>query len=90
VPTADQSGFVRTVVVGGRRSGWPAFVLLAEAKSIRAVPGGFVVGDRSWYLDWPEDSPHQPVLRTVGDRQLLVVPVTEKTLGKAVVYTLVW
>jgi hypothetical protein len=90
VPTPDQSGFVRTVVVGGRRSGWPAFVLLAEADSIREVPGGFVIGDRSWYLDWPEDSPHRPVLRTVGDRQLLVVPVTEKTLGKAVVYTLVW
>lgn len=90
VPAPDQSGLIRTLVVAGRRSGWAGFVLLAEAEVIRRVPGGFVVGDRTWYLDWPEDSPHQPVIRSVGGRQLLLVPVVEKTLGKPLVYTLVW
>ena len=89
-PAEDRSGFTRTVTIDGKRASWAAFVLLAEAETIRAVPGGYVVGERDWYVDWPEGSPHQPEIREVGGRQLLVVPVTQGTLGKPLVYSLVW
>lgn len=90
VPASDQSGLVRTLVVSGRRSGWAAFVMLAESDTIKRVPEGFVIGDRAWYLDWPDASPHKPVIHTVHDRQMLLVPVIDETLGTPLVYTLVW
>jgi hypothetical protein len=66
-------------------------VLLAEADTITAQPaGGWVIGDREWYLDWPSDAPHRPVVRTAGAKQQLAVPLTGGNLEKPVAYSIVW
>ncbi len=75
----------------GSLPSWEAQVLLAEAESITAQPGGgWVIGDREYYIDWPAGSPHQPAIRTVGDRQLLVVRLAKSTLEAPLSYSLVW
>lgn len=75
----------------GSLPAWEAQVLLAEASSITPQPGGgWVIGDREYYIDWPNGSPHQPWIRTVGDRQLLVVRLGKATLGSPISYSLVW
>jgi hypothetical protein len=66
-------------------------VRLAEADVITAQPGGgWVIGDRSYYIDWPAGSPHQPTIRQVGDQQLLVVRLSKSTLEAPLAYSLVW
>ena len=66
-------------------------MLLAEADVITAQPrGGWVVGDREYYLDWPADSAHQPSLRKVGDQLLLFVRLSKSTLEAPLAYSLVW
>lgn len=89
-PAADGVGLTRTVTVEGAPTSWAAFVLLAEADGITPAPGGWVIGDRQHYLDWPEASPHRPVVVTARGRQRLVVPVGGKNPTVPVSYTLIW
>jgi hypothetical protein len=89
-PAAEGAGLTRTVTVEGTAASWAAFVLLAEADRITPAPGGWVVGDRAHYIDWPEDSPHRPIVVTAHGRQRLVVPVGGKNPPAPVTYTLVW
>ena len=67
-------------------------MLLAEADTITAHPNGhgWIVGDRAWFVDWPDGSPHRPLVRTSGGRQQLAVRLTKDTLEAPVTYTLVW
>jgi hypothetical protein len=89
-PAAEGVGLTRTVTVEGTAASWAAFVLLAEADQITPALGGWVIGDRAYYLDWPETSPHRPVVVTAYGRQRLVVPVGGKNPTAPVSYTLVW
>lgn len=91
-PSKDGSGLTRTLTVTGETTSWSSWVLLAEADQITPIPGGksYIVGDRSYYLDLPADSTLQPILRTRNGRQQLVVPIGATTLGKPLVYSLVW
>lgn len=89
-PAADGVGLTRTVTVEGAATSWAAWVLLAEAEGITPAPGGWVIGDRQHYLDWPEGSPHRPVVVTARGRQRLVVPVGAKNPAAPVSYTLIW
>jgi len=87
----EGKGLTRTQTLSGRLPSWSTWILLAEAETITAQPGGgWVIGDREWYLDWPAASPHRPVVRTVGAKQQLAVPVTGGSLEKPITYTLVW
>jgi hypothetical protein len=91
-PAKDGSGLTRTLTVKGETTSWSSWVLLAEGDHITPQPGGksYIVGDRSYYLDLPADSTLQPILRTRNGRQQLVVPINWTTLGKPLVYSLVW
>jgi len=91
-PAKDGAGLTRTLVVTGETVSWGAWVLLAEADQITPMPGGksYIIGDRSYYLDLPADSTVQPILRIRNGRQQLVVPINATTLGKTLVYSLVW
>lgn len=90
-PLPDGRGLTRTLTVGGRLPSWSAWVLLAEAESITPQPGGgWIIGDREWYLDWPADANVTPVLRTVRGRQQLAVPLLGAALENPIVYNLVW
>ena len=91
-PAKEGSGLTRTLTVKGETTSWSSWVLLADAEKITAVPGGksYIIGDRSYYLDFPADSTLQPILRTRNGRQQLVVPINGTTLGKPLVYSLVW
>lgn len=89
-PAAEGVGLTRTVTVEGTAASWAAFVLLAEADVITPAPGGWVIGDRQHYIDWPEASPHRPVVVAAQGRQRLVVPVGGKNPTAPVSYTLVW
>jgi hypothetical protein len=87
----EGKGLTRTLNLSGRLPSWSTWVLLAEADTITAQPdGGWVIGDREWYLDWPAQAAHRPVVRTVGAKQQLAVPLTGGNLEEPVVYTLVW
>ena len=45
--------------------------------------GGWVIGDREYYLDYAAGAAHRPQLQTRGGRQQLVVRLTNATLNKA-------
>ena len=90
-PLADGKGLTRTLQCEGSLTSFSTFALLAEADVISPAPGGgYLVGDRQWYLDWPSNSEHVPVLWNTGGKQQLVVPLTKTSFNKPVVYTLVW
>jgi hypothetical protein len=91
-PAPDGSGLVRTLTVKGETTSWGSWVLLAEADRITPQEGGrgFVIGDRSYYLDLPADAPVKPLLRTRNGRQQLVVPIDGATLGHPITFSLVW
>ena len=87
----DGTGLTRTLTFSGKPRDRDMWALLAEGPAITPQPGGngYVIGERQYYLDWPKDSPLQPVLRREGDRvQLLVkVPVTG---ARELTYNLLW
>jgi hypothetical protein len=90
-PSADAKTLARRLDFKGSLAAWETQVLLAEADVITAQPGGgWVIGDRSYYIDWPAGSPHQPTIRQVGDQQLLVVRLSKSTLEAPLAYSLVW
>jgi hypothetical protein len=90
-PSADGKALTRRLDFKGSLASWETQVLLAEAAVITAQPrGGWVVGDREYYIDWPADSVHQPTLRKVGDQQLLFVRLSKSTLEAPLAYSLVW
>ena len=90
-PTADGKALARRLDFKGTLPSWEAQVLLAAADVITPQPGGgWVVGDREYYVDWPADSAHQPVIRKVGNQQLLVVRLSKSTLEAPLAYSLVW
>ncbi len=87
---ADGSGLSRKLVFGGKSYGRETWALLAEGSTITQQPGGgYIVGDREYYLDWPKDSPGQPVLRHEGNRVQLLVRVPESGV-REFSYNLVW
>jgi hypothetical protein len=84
-------GLTRTLTFSGALPSWSTWVLLAEADTLTAQPGGgWVIGDREWYLDWPADAPSRAVVRTVGAKQQLAVPLSSANLASPLHYTLVW
>ena len=90
-PTADGKALTRRLDFKGSLASWETQVLLAEADVITAQPGGgWVIGDREYYLDWPAASTHQPTIRKVGGKQLLVVRLSKSTLEAPLAYSLVW
>ena len=90
-PSADGRGLARTLTFGGKFTDWSTWVLLAEADTITPQPsGGWVIGDREYYLDWPADPAHTPVVHTRGGKQQLVVRLSKATLEAPLNYSLVW
>ena len=91
-PLADGRGLARTLRVSGESTSWTTWVLLADAGVITPQPGGtgWIIGDREWYLDWPADPAHTPVVHSRGGKQQLVIRVTEPVLDVPISYDLVW
>ena len=92
VPSVEARGLERRLEFKGTLPSWETQVLLAEADIIIPKPGGkgWIVGDREYYIDWPAGAAQQPTLRTVGDKQLLVVRLARSTLEAPLSYSLVW
>ncbi len=65
------------------------WALLVESTAITPQPGGYLIGDRGFYLDWPKDSLVHPLIRREGDRFQLLVRVTEAG-PRELTYNLVW
>ncbi len=91
-PAADRHSLSRTLAFSGALPPGAPAVLLSRARTITAQPGGtgYIIGDREYYLDLPAATTSRAVLRTVGDHQLLLLPVTAATLAEPIIYTLVW
>ncbi len=86
-PAPEGRGLVRTLELGGKLPSWSAWLLLAEADVIVPQPGGgWMVGDRAWYIDGLEPA----VIRAAGDRQQLALPLSAASLGRSLSYTIVW
>ncbi len=90
--TANGRGLTRTLALTGKLPSWSTWVLLAEASLITPQPGGhgWIVGDREWFVDWPANAPHRPVLRTINGRQQLAVALTATNLELPITYAIVW
>ncbi|MEY2880251.1 MAG: hypothetical protein RLZZ15_2631, partial [Verrucomicrobiota bacterium] len=66
VASANGRGLTRTIELKGKLPSWSTWVLLAESAAIAPQPGGgWVIGEREWFLDWPAGAAHQPVVRYV-------------------------
>ena len=91
-PAVRQPGLHRLIELEGAPAVWETWILLAEGETITAQSdgAGWVIGDRSHYLDWPIESRHRPVVRSHGDRQQLLLRLTKATFEVPVSYTLVW
>lgn len=90
-PAKDGRGLVRTLKLTGSLPSWSAWVLLAEAATITPQPkGGWLVGEREWFLDWPDDAAPRPVLRSMNGHQQLAVPLSAGLLEKPLSYSIVW
>lgn len=91
-PRSDGGGLDRSLQFAGRVFFWPTVVLLAQAPVITPQPdgAGWVVGDRGWYLDWPANSPYQPVVQGRPGQQQLVVKLSDAHLATPVSYSLIW
>ena len=76
----------------GRNTSWETYVLVAEADVITAQPGGngWIIGDRTYYIDLPKGGPLHPTVRTRNGRQQLVVPLSGGKVDRTLTYTLVW
>ncbi len=85
-------GLARRLEFKGSLPSWSVWVLLAEGETITPQPGGggWIIGDRAWYLDWPANAPQLPVVRTRHDHAQLAVPLTSATLDKPLTYSIVW
>jgi hypothetical protein len=89
-PLEDGHGLVRHLRVTGtpwERSLW---MLVTESSSIVAQPGGYLIGDREYYIDWPADATLQPMIRTNGGAMQLVVPLPNDGVERDITYNLVW
>ncbi len=89
-PTADGRGLTRSMQIKGSLPSWSAWVLLAESDRITPRAGGWIIGDRAWYVDWPADAVHKPIIRTINGRQQLAIPLAPSTLEAPINYSLVW
>ncbi len=63
---------------------------IAEGARIEQVPGGLYRIDGSYYLDLETSGEAEPLLRSVGDRQELLVPVLSSTSQSHINYDLLW
>ena len=71
--------------------GSAAKAAVAEAEQINEQPGGgWVIGDREYYLDYAAGAAHRPQIQTRGGRQQLVVRLTNATLNEPLSYRLFW
>jgi hypothetical protein len=91
-PASDGRALTRTVTIKGKLPSWSTWLLLAEADTITPQPdgGGWIVGDRAWYIDWPADAARHPVVRSVNGKQQLAVPITSAALEQPITYSIVW
>lgn len=89
-PTVDGRGLTRSLQIKGSLPSWSAWVLLAESDRITPRAGGWIIGDRAWYVDWPADAVHKPIIRTINGRQQLAIPLAGSTLEAPINYSLVW
>ena len=89
---ADGHSVTRTLTLTGRNTSWETHLLLAEADVITPQPdgGGWIIGDRTYYLDLPKGNPAKASVRTRNGRQQLTVPVSGGKVDRTVTYTLVW
>ncbi len=92
VPGADGRSLTRTLTLTGRNTSWETHILLAEADVITPQPdgAGWIVGDRTYYLDLPKGGTLNPSIRTRNGRQQLTVPLSGGKVDRTLTYTLVW
>jgi hypothetical protein len=90
-PLADGKGVTRTLHFSGKPWERSLWVLIADSSAIAPqAGGGYVIGDREYYIDWPAEAPVQPSIRTEGKRQQLVVHLPADGMQHDVTYNLVW
>jgi hypothetical protein len=88
-PAGDHHALTRHMHFEGQVWDGALWVLLAEASEITRRPGGYLVGDHVYYLDWPEESALKPHTRQDGSLTQLVVRLPDK-LPADVEYSLEW
>ncbi len=90
--STDGRSLTRTIELKGKLPSWSTWVLLAESTAIAPQPGGngWVNGAREWFIDWPADAAHRPVVRNVNGKQQLAVALTAGNLEKPITYSIVW
>ena len=91
-PSAGGRGLARRLEFSGQLPEWETWLLIAEANAIEASDGGhgWRGGAASWRIAWPAASPHRPVVRAEGGRQLLVLRLDRATFKEPVLYALDW
>lgn len=88
----DARGLTRSMRFTGAPWERNVWVLIAEGSEVSALPGGggYVIGDREFYIDWPKDAALKPVVRTQGGISQLVVSLPPDGAQHDLAYTLVW
>lgn len=89
-PMPDGKGLTRTLHFTGKPWERSLWVLIAEGTTVKAQEGGFVIGDREFYVDWPAGAALQPAIRTESGQQQLVVHLPVDGAAHDVTYNLVW
>ncbi len=88
---ADGRGLDRTITISGEPLAGQPYLLIAEDTGIVSRPGGYVVGERRYYVEIDERAgAPKPLLRTDRERRQLIVPLGNQSGERAYRYSLVW
>jgi hypothetical protein len=88
-PGAQNAGLTREIKVVNEDK-LPAYLLLAEGSRIEKVENGYVIDDKSYYIENLQAAEVEPVIRQEGDRQQLLIPINVQNAQLTIRYDLIW
>jgi hypothetical protein len=85
-PLPNREGLQRTLTFDGRLSLWEDWLLIADGKTITDHGNTLTISPGGWSIEWPENSPHRPVITKSQNREQLRLRITKQNLKTPVSY----
>ncbi len=90
-PDTAQHSLMREIQVQFEKPLNQTYSLLAEGKQIEELPdGSYAIDDKSYYLKPGEMGDNSPVIKTEGERQLLLLPLEASASPLNIQYSIIW
>jgi hypothetical protein len=91
LPDTNQHSLIREIHVNFDEPLRQQYALLAEGETIEPLPdGSYAVDDKSYYVEPHEMGTGQPMIKSDGDQQQLIVPLVSAESPLVVKYGIIW